>query len=239
MENRFLEGRTAVVTGGTRGICFAIAGALAGAGASVAICGRTQAGLEDAIRRLMSVPGSKVMGKDADVRSSTEVAELFDWVDRELGGPDVVVNNAGIGIFRSVADLTVKEWQNTLETNLSGPFYCSREAVERMRKRGGGYIVNVGSLAGVNAFAGGAAYNASKFGLNGFSEALMLDHRYDNIRVTHIMPGSVDTEFSSRSGKSDWKIAPEDIAEIVLMLLRMPERTLVSRVDVRPSKPRK
>jgi len=239
MEDRFLVGRTAVVTGGTRGIGFAIAHALAAAGASVAICGRSQSALEDAVKRLNSTPGSKVIGRNADVRSSTEVAALFALADHELGGLDVVVNNAGIGIFRSVADLTEEEWQKTLETNLSGVFHCCREAVARMRKRGGGYILNVGSLAGVNAFAGGAAYNASKFGLNGFSEALMLDHRYDNIRVTQIMPGSVDTEFSSRSGQSDWKIAPEDIAEIVLMLLRMPERTLVSRVDVRPSKPRK
>jgi len=228
-----------VVTGGTRGIGFAIARALAGAGAAVAICGRNQGSVDEAVRRLTEDPGSKVIGRNADVRSSTEIADLFAWVDRELGGPDVVVNNAGIGIFRSSAELTVEEWQKTLETNLSGAFYCSREALQRMRKRGGGYIVNLGSLAGANAFAGGAAYNASKFGLHGFSEAMMLDHRYDNVRVTHIMPGSVDTEFSSRSETAGWKIAPEDIGEIVLMLLRMPERTLVSRVEVRPSKPRK
>jgi NAD(P)-dependent dehydrogenase (short-subunit alcohol dehydrogenase family) len=164
---------------------------------------------------------------------------LFDWVDREFGGLDIVVNNAGIGIFRSTADLTVEEWQRTLETNLSGVFYCCREALERLKRRAGGYIINMGSLAGLNAFAGGAAYNASKFGLSGFSEAMMLDHRYDNVRVTHIMPGSVDTEFSARLAKANWKIAPADIADIVLMLLRMPERTLVSRVEVRPSKPQK
>jgi NADP-dependent 3-hydroxy acid dehydrogenase YdfG len=126
-----------------------------------------------------------------------------------------------------------------LETNLSGSFYCSREALARFKNRGAGYVINISSLAGKNPFAGGAAYNASKFGLNGFSEAMMLDHRYDNVRVTHIMPGSVDTEFSSTSVRSDWKISPEDVAEIALMVLRMPERTLVSRVEVRPSKPRK
>jgi len=108
-----------------------------------------------------------------------------------------------------------------------------------MKKRGGGYVINIGSLAGKNAFAGGAAYNASKFGLDGFSEAMMLDTRYDNVRVTHIMPGSVDTEFSPGSGRADWKIAPEDVAEIALMVLRMPVRTLVSRVEVRPSRPKK
>jgi len=160
-------------------------------------------------------------------------------VDEELGGPDIVVNNAGIGIFRSAAELSVEEWRKTLQTNLSGAFYCCREALPRLKKRGGGYIINIGSLAGKNAFAGGAAYNASKFGLDGFSEAVMLDSRYDNVRVSHIMPGSVDTEFSPGSGRADWKIAPEDVAEIALMLLRLPVRTLVSRVEVRPSKPQK
>jgi 3-oxoacyl-[acyl-carrier protein] reductase len=108
-----------------------------------------------------------------------------------------------------------------------------------MKNRGRGYIINIGSLAGKSAFKGGAAYNASKFGLDGLTEAMMLDHRYDNVRVSHIMPGSVDTEFSGGMAKAEWKIAPEDIGEIVLMLLRMPERTLVSRVEVRPAKPGK
>ena len=179
------------------------------------------------------------MGKVADVRASTDVEALFEWIDSETGGPDILVNNAGLGIMKSAAELTVKDWLETIETNLSGAFYCSREALGRMRKRGGGYIINIGSLAGKSAFARGAAYNASKFGMNGLTEAMMLDHRYDNVRVTHIMPGSVDTEFSGGSAKSDWKIAPEDIGEIVLMLLRMPERTLVSQVEVRPAKPGK
>ena len=164
---------------------------------------------------------------------------MFDWLDKETGGPDILVNNAGLGVMKSTAELSVEDWRQTIETNLSGAFYCSREALRRMKNRGGGYIINIGSLAGKNAFAGGAAYNASKFGLNGLSEAMMLDHRYDNVRVSHIMPGSVDTEFSTRSAKADWKIAPEEIGEIVLMLLRMPERTLVSQVEVRPAKPRK
>jgi len=231
-------GRTAVVTGATRGIGFAIASALADAGATVAICGRTQANVDDAIRRFTNESYRKVVGKAADVRGSADVADFFEWVDRETGGPDILVNNAGVGIMRSAAEMTLEDWQKTIETNLSGAFYCSREALARFKKRGGGYIINIGSLAGKNAFAGGAAYNASKFGLNGFTEAMMLDHRYDNVRVSHIMPGSVDTEFSTRSAKADWKIAPEDIGEIVLMLLRMPERTLVSRVEVRPAKPR-
>jgi len=238
MSEIFLTGRTALVTGGTRGIGFAIARALAGAGSTVAICGRTQASVDEAVRRLTNGSGRKVVGKAADVRTSIDVGALFEWVDREIGGPGILVNNAGIGVMKSTVELTVEDWRETIDTNLSGAFYCSREALARMKKRGGGYIINIGSLAGKNAFAGGAAYNASKFGLNGFTEAMMLDHRYDNVRVTHIMPGSVDTEFSTRSAKADWKIAPEDIGEIVLMLLRMPERTLVSRVEVRPAKPR-
>jgi 3-oxoacyl-[acyl-carrier protein] reductase len=242
MSETFLTGRTAVVTGATRGIGFAIARALADAGATVAICGRDQQGVDDAVRRLTNETQRKVVGKAADVRTSTSVAALFEWLDTETGGPDILVNNAGVGLMKRTAELTVEDWQQSIETNLSGAFYCSREALGRLKNRGGGYIINIGSLAGKNAFAGGAAYNASKFGLNGLSEAMMLDHRYDNVRVTHIMPGSVDTGFSSResagSAKADWKIAADDIGEIVLMLLRMPERTLVSRVEVRPAKPR-
>lgn len=248
MSETFLQGRTALVTGATRGIGFAIARSLSAAGASVAICGRDQARVDDAVRRLAAETGQgigqpprgrKVAGKAADVRGSAEVAALFDWLDREFGGPDILVNNAGVGIMRDVADLTVEQWQETLETNLSGVFYCSHQALARMKNRGAGYIINIGSLAGKNAFAGGTAYNASKFGLHGFTEAMMMDLRYDNVRVSHIMPGSVDTSFSGAAGTSDWKIAPEDIGEIVLMMLRMPERTLVSQVEVRPARPRK
>ena len=239
MHDTFLEGRNAVVTGGTRGIGFAVAEALAQAGAGVAICGRNPAHLEQAVSQLTKKAPGKVIGKAADVSKSEEVSALFGFVDGELGGVDILVNNAGIGVFKSAAELTVEDWQKTLGTNLSGVFYCCREALSRFKARGAGYIINMGSLAGKNAFAGGAAYNASKFGLSGFSEAMMLDHRYDNVRVTQIMPGSVDTEFSTGLANADWKIAPEHIAEIVLMLLRTPERTLVSQVEVRPSKPRK
>jgi 3-oxoacyl-[acyl-carrier protein] reductase len=239
MTETFLQGRSAIVTGGTKGIGFSIAQALSEAGADVVICGRTEEAVDSAVSELTKRAKSKVAGKAADVRRSTEVADLFAFADRELSGLDILVNNAGLGIFRSTLQLTNEEWQTTLETNLSGVFYCSKEALTRMVKRAAGYIINIGSLAGKNAFAGAAAYNASKFGLRGFSEAMMLDHRYDNVRVTHIMPGSVDTGFSTRSDGAEWKIAPEDIGQIVLMLLRMPERTLVSQVEVRPSKPKK
>jgi NADP-dependent 3-hydroxy acid dehydrogenase YdfG len=162
-------------------------------------------------------------------------------VDRELGGLNILVNNAGIGIFRSAGELSVEEWDRVIGTNLSGAFYCTREALSRFGQARGGRIINISSLAGKNPFAGGSAYNASKFGLNALSEATMLDHRYDNVGVSYIMPGSVATEFSGQreKGHSDWKIAPEDIAEIVLSILRMPERTLISRIEVRPSRPQK
>ena len=239
MNGTWLRERNAVVTGGTRGIGFAIAHALAKAGARVAICGRNPDRLAKAVSQITEETGSKVIAKVADVTKSAEVAALFEWIDHELGGPDILVNNAGIGVFKRAAELTVEEWNQTLATNLSGVFYCCREALPRMQNRHGGYIINIGSLAGKNVFAGGAAYNASKFGLHGFTEAIMMDQRYNNVRVSHIMPGSVDTSFSGAENKSDWQIAPEDIGEIVLMMLRMPERTLVSQVEVRPAKPRK
>jgi NADP-dependent 3-hydroxy acid dehydrogenase YdfG len=135
--------------------------------------------------------------------------------------------------------MSYREWRETLDLNLSGVFYCCREALRRFNNNGAGYIINISSLAGKNAFSGGAAYNASKFGLNGFTEAMMLDYRYENIRVSDILPGSVATEFGGAASAEDWKIAPADVAEVVMGLLRMPERTLVSRVEMRPSKPRK
>ncbi len=233
---RFLEGKSAAVTGGTRGIGYAIARALLRAGAAVAICGRSEENLRGAVAAL--APEGRIVGQTADVSRCEEVERFFAFIERELGGPDILVNNAGVGIFAPAAELTVEDWRRTIETNLTGAFYAARAAIPRMRARGGGFIINISSLAARNAFAGGAAYNASKFGLNGFSEALMLDYRYEDIRVSTIMPGSVATEFG-RSGPEDWKIAPEDIAEVVLFLLRMPARTLVSRVEVRPSKPRK
>lgn len=236
---RFLEDQNAVVTGGTRGIGLAIVKSLAEAGAGVAICGRNQGDVDRTVREISSQTGSKIVGKSADVSNSGQVSDFFKFIDDSLGPFDILVNNAGVGIFRSAADLTVEEWRHVVDTNLSGVFYCCHEALSRLRKRGGGYVINISSLAGKNAFAGGSAYNASKFGLNGFSEAMMLDHRYDDIRVSYIMPGSVDTEFGSSATGAEWKIAPEDISAVVLMLLRMPPRTLVSRIEIRPAKPKK
>jgi NAD(P)-dependent dehydrogenase (short-subunit alcohol dehydrogenase family) len=233
-----LSGKIAVVTGGTRGIGRAIAERLLREGASVAVCSRSPENVR-AFLKDFAQHGARVHAEAADVSKLEDVRRFFGSVDARLGGLDFLINNAGIGIFRSVADLTPEEWHRTIDLNLSGVYYCCHEVLHRMRNRGGGYIINISSLAGKNPFAGGAAYNASKFGLNGFSEAMMLDHRYDDIRVSYIMPGSVDTDFSTRSGSAPWKIQPEDVAEIVIMLLRMPGRTLVSRIEVRPSKPRK
>ena len=236
---QLLEGKTALVTGGTRGIGLAIAARLAALGAAVGICGRSDASVAQALRTLKDgdAPAGKVEGTTADVSSSVDVARLFEWTDSALGGLDILVNNAGVGVFRAAADLSIEEWRRVLDTNLTGAFLCTREAIPRFRQRGGGDLINISSLAGKNAFAGGAAYNASKFGLNGFSEAAMLDHRYDNVRVSYVMPGSVDTEFGGGRSGAGWKIASEDVAEIVAMLVTMPRRTLVSRVEVRPSQP--
>jgi NADP-dependent 3-hydroxy acid dehydrogenase YdfG len=203
------------------------------------VTGRKQEDAERAAKEIGADAGGKVAGAALDVRDSDSVTTFFNVFDSWADGLDILVNNAGIGIFRPVADLSFEDWKATLETNLSGVFYCCKEGLPRLRQRGGGSIINISSLAGRNPFAGGAAYNASKFGLNGFSEAMMLDHRNDKIRVTYIMPGSVDTEFSTRSGSASWKIAPEDVADAAMAVLRMPARTTVSRIEMRPSIPLK
>jgi NAD(P)-dependent dehydrogenase (short-subunit alcohol dehydrogenase family) len=236
-----LIGKIAVVTGGTRGIGRAIVARLLAEKVQVALCGRTRESVDRAVREL-SAQG-KVFGVASDIRRFEDVRTLFAAVDDEFGGLDILVNNAGEGVYKKVADMAPADWHRNIDLNLNGAFYCAHEALARFRARGGGFIVNISSLAGRNAFSGGAGYNASKFGLNGFTEALMLDHRYDNVRVSAIMPGSVDTDFSGegkpRAEDASWKVAPEDVAEAVAMVLKMPARTMVSRVEIRPSKPRK
>jgi NAD(P)-dependent dehydrogenase (short-subunit alcohol dehydrogenase family) len=236
-----LSGKIAIVTGGTRGIGRAIAERLLREGAFVAICGRTRDSTDRAVTEMK--PLGRIFGHPADVTQVQQVSNFFQLVDREFGGLDVLVNNAGEGLFRKVADMTPEEWHRNIDLNLNGPYYCSHEALARFIPRGGGFIVNISSLAAKNPFSGGAGYNASKFGLNGFSEAMMLDHRHDNVRVSSIMPGSVDTDFSGdpskRAGDTSWMIAPEDVAEAVVMVLSMPARTMVSRVEMRPSRPKK
>ncbi|HVW86825.1 MAG TPA: SDR family oxidoreductase [Bryobacteraceae bacterium] len=228
--------KTVVVTGGTRGIGRAIAERLLKEGARVAVCGTSQKSVDTALKELSH--SGEIFGMVADVSKFDQVQHFLQAVEHRFEGFDVLVNNAGVGTFRPVADLSPEEWDRMIGVNLSGAFYCSREVLPIFRKRGGGDIINISSLAGKNPFAGGAGYNASKFGLNGFSEALMLDHRAEGLRVSYIMPGSVATEFGGPSSSgADWKIAPEDIAEVVVTLLRMPKRTTVSRVEIRPSRP--
>jgi len=236
-----LKDKDVLVTGGTRGIGRAIAELCLEEGARVAICARRREGVERAVAEMSHRYGGRIVGTAADVGDAEDVSALFGFTDEKFGGLDILVNSAGVGIFKPVAELSIAEWRQVIDTNLTGAFYCSREALRRFRNRGGGFIVNISSLAGRNPFATGAAYNASKFGLNGFSEAMMMDHRYDNVRVSYIMPGSVDTGFRSGSEgqRTDWKIAASDVAGIVVAVLTMPERTLISRVEVRPSKPGK
>jgi 3-oxoacyl-[acyl-carrier protein] reductase len=230
----FLSGKVAVVTGGNRGIGRGIAEALAREGATVALTARAAAAAEQAAREI----GSGALGVACDVRAYESVQRLFREVETRAGGADILVNNAGIGLFGPVADMDPDDWRAVIETNLNGVFYCCHEAIPQMRKRGGGYIFNISSLAGKNPIANGAAYNASKFGLNGFSEALMMEVRYDGIRVSYLMPGSVATEFGRGArDKGDWALRPEDVADVVLDLLRAPGRALYSRVEMRPSRP--
>lgn len=238
MFENFLESKTAIVTGGTRGIGRAIATRLLAEGARVAICGTRQKSVDDALELLS--PKGRVFGMVADVSKLEEVRAFIGAVTQRFGTIHILINNAGAGIFRSVADLTPEEWQRMIGLNLTGAYYCCHEILPIFRQGEGGDVINISSLAGKNAFAGGAGYNASKFGLNGFSEAMMLDHRNAGVRVSTIMPGSVNTEFGgtpSGGDKNAWKIAPEDIADIVATVLRMPRRTTISQIEVRPSRP--
>ena len=232
-----LAKKRVIVTGGTRGIGYAIAERLLKGGAAVAICGRTRESVDTALAHLR--PSGKVYGLPADITNIEHITELFNAADRELGGLDILVNNAGAGVFRKVGDMSPEEWRMNIDLDLSGPFYCCREALPRFQKSGGGHIVNISSLAGKNAFSGGAGYNAAKAGLNLFTEALMLDHRNEHIRVTSICPGSVNTEFGHRPGDTSWMIQPEDVAEAVAFVIQIPARTMISSLDMRPSMPKK
>jgi 3-oxoacyl-[acyl-carrier protein] reductase len=183
----------------------------------------------------------RVIGVVCDVRKFKQVKTLIDHTVKELGGLDILVNNAGIGIFETVAETSPADFRAVLETNLFGVFYCCHEAIPQMKRRGGGYIINISSLAGANPHPRMAAYNASKFGLNGFSEALMQEVRHDNIKVSYIMPGSVNTEFGgdSPTDEKSWQLTPQDIARVVIDLLHHDDRSLPSRVEIRPSRPPK
>lgn len=232
-----LKNKTAIVTGGTKGIGRAIAAALLREELSVCIAARNQVEIDMAVKEL----GAAAIGFVCDVRSHEQVKALIDHTVKTFGGLDILINNAGIGIFETVAETAPEDFRAVLETNLFGVFYCCHEAIPEMKRRGGGYIINVSSLAGANPHPRMAAYNASKFALNGFSEALMQEVRHDGIKVSYIMPGSVNTEFGgdSFSSEKSWQLTPQDIARVVVDLLHHDERSLPSRVEIRPSKPPK
>lgn len=234
----FLAGKVALVTGGTKGIGFAIVRRLLSDGATVVMCGRNPETLGKSHADLaLEYPEDRLLAVRADVSKLEDVRSLMTTVRQRLGRLDILVNNAGLGVFKSVGELQPEEWHAMIDTNLSGVYYCCHEALPLLKEAQSSFIINIGSLAGRNTFAGGAGYNASKFGLVGFSEAMMLDHRHDGVRVSCVMPGSVDTDFGHGGTGKAWKIQPEDIADTVSHLLALPERTLVSRVEVRPSQP--
>ncbi|WP_026332584.1 SDR family oxidoreductase [Deinococcus apachensis] len=235
-ESQSASRKSAFVTGASKGIGFAVARALTGAGYAVTLTSRRQAEVEAAAREI----GQGARGVVCDVRDPQALQQAVDAHVQAFGGLDVLFVNAGVGSFANIEDLTVEQWREVIDTNLSGAFYTIKAGIPALKRRGG-YIFTLSSLAGRNPFAGGAAYNASKFGLNGLSEVLTLDLRQHDIKVTQIMPGSVATHFAGHtpSEADAWKIQPEDIAQLTLDLLEMPARTLPSRIEVRPSKPPK
>jgi len=230
-----IKNKVALITGGTKGIGYGIAQALLNEGLNVTITGRTTEAVQEATSQLGNV--ERVLGVVADVRQLTDMKNVVAQTIAQFGQLDVLVANAGVGHFGSITTLTSEEWNATIDTNLTGVFNSVKASVENI-KNSKGYIITISSLAGTNFFAGGTAYNASKFGLTGFTQALMLDLRNDDVKVTTIMPGSVSSYFGGRlpeDGK-DWRIQPEDIGQITVDLLKMHPRTLPSKIEVRPSK---
>jgi NAD(P)-dependent dehydrogenase (short-subunit alcohol dehydrogenase family) len=235
-----LSNKACVVTGATRGIGRAVAAAFAAAGADVVVSARTAEDVETVAAELDGAGAGSVLGIAADVSRPDECDRLIDKAVGGLGRLDVLVNNAGVGLFGSIEELSLEDWQTQIDTNLRGVFCCSKRAVPHL-KESQGWIINIGSLASRNSFAGGAGYNASKFGLLGMTEAMMLDLRHSGIRVSIIMPGSVNTDFSDYEAGPEraWALGPDDVAAATLHLLSYPDRSLVSRVEMRPSRPPK
>ena len=239
------DARVAIVTGGSRGIGRAIVEALAERGWRVFFCSRSPKSVEAASRelagRFSQDAGEAVTGWPVDVRREEEVTAFVERVREQAGRLDCLVNNAGLGVFGPVDELTGEQFREVVETNLSGPFYFIRAAAPALKERGG-WIFNIASLAARNPFAGGAAYNASKFGLVGLSEAAMLDLRQHRVRVSAILPGSVDTGFGHPDGASKeagWRLRPEDVARTVTDFLDFPDRALPSLLELRPTRPPK
>jgi NAD(P)-dependent dehydrogenase (short-subunit alcohol dehydrogenase family) len=227
--------RVAIITGGSRGIGRGIAEALLAEGWKVWICSRSQGSVDSAVQEM----GGQVQGRRVDVRDQGQVEGFVKEVVDAEGRIDCLVNNAGLGRFGPVDEISGDQFREVIETNLNGCFYFIRAVAPAMKKQGAGWIVNIASLAGKNPFAGGSAYNASKFGLIGLSEAAMLDLRPHGIRVASILPGSVATEFGGGHGEGSWKLQPADIASMVVHLLSYPDNALPSRIEMRPSRPPK
>ena len=235
-----LKGKACLVTGATKGIGRAVSEALAAAGADVVISARTSSDVERVAADLDAGARGRVVGIVADVSRSEDCVRLVEETVEAAGRLDVLVNNAGVGILSSIEDLSVEDWQTQIDTNLRGVFCCSKAAVPHL-KTTEGWIINIGSLAGRNPFAGGSGYNASKFGLVGMTEAMMLDLRHSGIRVSIVMPGSVNTRFGGDypEGGRAWALGAADVASAVLHLLSYPDNAHVSRVEMRPSRPPK
>jgi NAD(P)-dependent dehydrogenase (short-subunit alcohol dehydrogenase family) len=233
-----LSGKVALVTGGSEGIGTAVAADLARAGAHVFITSRSR----DKAEAVAAGIEGDVVGLACDVRDYEACRALMADIESRHGRLDILVNNAGLGIFKPIQEMSVDEWTLQVETNLTGVFLTSKAALPLLREAGRGgegdaWIINLGSLASRNSFGNGSGYNASKFGLLGMTEAMMIDLRYEGIRTSIIMPGSVNTGFNDHSGDRDWAIQPEDVGRAVLQLVAYPTGTLVSRVEMRPSRP--
>lgn len=230
-----IKDKVVLITGGSKGIGYGIAEELMREGAKVAITSRSQKNADSAAESLKKITPGEVLALEADVRDLASQETAVQKVLDAWGKLDVLVANAGLGHFASIEDLTKDQWNETIDTNLTGVFYSIKAALEAL-KQSKGYFITISSLAGTNFFAGGSAYNASKFGLTGFTQAVMLDIRKHGIKTTTIMPGSVATDFSSGSD-ADWKIQIEDIGQMTVNLLKLPSRTLPSKIEVRPSMP--
>jgi len=232
--------RVVLITGATRGIGYAVAEALLTAGDTVVITGTTSDGVARAERALSAI-AAQVVGIRCDVRDPASVHRAIETVVARFGALDVLVNCAGVGVGRRVDEMSHDEWDRIIGTNLTGVFNCCKAAIPHLKTRGGGWIVNISSLSSTGPFAGGAAYVASKAGLNAFSDALMQELREENIRVTTVLPGSVATGFNNRDpgSGSDWKLLPEDVAHAIADVLTYPARSLPSRIEIRPSRPKK
>jgi len=234
-----IKGKTALVTGGSKGIGYGVAESLVALGANVAITSRSKDEVDAAAKRLSDKGPGKAIGFVCDVRDFAAQRNVVDQVLYEYNTLDAVVANAGVGHFAGVSELTEDQWNDTIDINLTGVFYTVKATLKAL-KESEGFLVTIASLAGTNFFAKGAAYNASKFGLVGFTQAVMLDVRDQGVRVSTIMPGSVATHFNGNEPSPDdaWKIQPEDVGQLVVDLLRMPARTLPSKVEVRPARPK-